>query len=80
MNMQEIHAIYENGAFYPLRPQDVTASNGDRVTLIVQSESLPEALRLATQVYAGLTPEEIDNIEQVMLDRTHFCDRGNSEI
>ncbi len=78
--MQEIKTIYQNGAFYPLQPDDVTASNGDRVTIIIQSESLPEPLRLATRVYAGLSPQEIDSMEQVMLDRTSFrrptsCDR-----
>ena|SRR5688572_3668708 len=31
-----------------------------------------DGLSLLTQVYEGLSPEEIDEIEQIALDRSHF--------
>jgi hypothetical protein len=39
-------------------------------------EVLPpeELLRLAAQVYEGLSPDEIDEVERIALDRSHFFD------
>jgi hypothetical protein len=31
-----------------------------------------DGLSLLTQVYEGLSPEEIDEVEQIALDRSHF--------
>ena len=31
-----------------------------------------EILRLAAQVYEGLSPDDVDEIERLALDRSHF--------
>lgn len=69
---QAIDTIYENGAFRPVRPETVTIPDGRRVRITVHDEPEPEALRLATQVYDGLSNTEIDEIEQIALDRRSF--------
>jgi len=75
---QTIDAVFEDGAFRPVRPEQVLATNGQLVTLVVQSpaiselDDLPEPLRLAARVYEGLSEEEIQDIEKVVLDRTNF--------
>jgi predicted DNA-binding antitoxin AbrB/MazE fold protein len=66
---QNIEAVFEGGAFRPLRPEEVIAHEGERVKLVVESEPLPKVLQLAMSVYDGLTEEEIDEIEKVILDR-----------
>jgi hypothetical protein len=46
----------------------------ERITLAPE-EALPpgnDGLSLLTQVYEGLSPEEIDEIEQIALDRSRF--------
>jgi len=67
-----ILAIYENGTFRPLRRDAVAIAEGRRVQLTVDDESEPEALRLATSVYDGLSAKDIDEIEQISLDRGSF--------
>ena len=66
---QTLEAVYENGVFRPLEKIDM--ANGQQVRLIV--ETLPEdLLELAAQVYGGLSDKEIDEIEQIALDRRRF--------
>lgn len=67
-----IDAVYENGAFRPLEPGAVTIPDGQRVRITVEGEAGPEALRLATGVYEGLSEKHIDEIEQIALDRSNF--------
>ena len=71
---QTIDAVYENGMFKPVHPEQVHLSDGRRVTLVVDDSSLPEPLRLAASVYAGLSVQEIDEIEKIALDRSRFFD------
>jgi predicted DNA-binding antitoxin AbrB/MazE fold protein len=68
-----INAIYENGVFRPLRRPDV--SDGQQVRLIVEAfpeSSVDDLLELAAQVYNGLSDKEIDEIEQIALNRRDF--------
>ena len=37
-----------------------------------QNETEPESLKLATRVYDGLFEEDIDEIEQIALNRSNF--------
>jgi len=84
---QIIDAIFENGAFRPVHPEQVQAADGQLVTLVVKSESLPqqatdslpEPLRLAARVYQGMSSEEIDAIEKIALDRSGFGDGNTSD-
>lgn len=67
---QTINAIYENGVFRPLKSPKI--SEGQQVRLIVEATSDPtpeELLELAAQVYQGLSAEQIDEIEQIALNR-----------
>ena len=66
---QTLEAVYENGVFRPL--EKIEMAEGQLVRLIV--ETLPEdLLELAAQVYEGLSDKEIDEIEQIALDRRPF--------
>lgn len=70
---QTINAIYENGVFRPLKSPE--RSEGQQVRLIVETTSdltPEELLELAAQVYQGLSAEQIDEIEQIALNRRDF--------
>lgn len=72
--MQHIlDAVYENGVFRPLKPPEIP--EGQQVRLVIESSATPkpdEMLKLAAQVYQGLSDQEIDEIEQIALDRRDF--------
>lgn len=70
---EALDAIYEKGVFRPLTPPNV--SDGQQVRLIIEtlSESnTEEVLELAARVYEGLSQDQIDEIEQIALNRRHF--------
>ncbi|WP_008312489.1 antitoxin family protein [Leptolyngbya sp. PCC 6406] len=70
---QVIEAIYENGVFRPLKTLEF--SEGQAVQLIIHTKAeIPpdKMLQLAAEVYAGLSDDEIDEIEQIALDRRNF--------
>ncbi|MGB3309265.1 MAG: antitoxin family protein [Nodosilinea sp.] len=72
---QVVEAVYENGVLRPL--VSLKLLEGQEVQLIIRStdELEPdEMLRLAAEVYAGLSKEEIDDIERVAFDRQNFFD------
>ena len=70
---ETIDAIYEKGVFRPLKP--ATILDGLKVRLEVETlteSSTDNLLELAAQVYNGLSNEQIDEIEQIVLDRGDF--------
>jgi len=70
---QTLEAIYENGVFRPLK--SLKLSEGQQVWLMVETnlEWTPEdMLNLAAQVYQGLPTEQVDEIEQIALNRRNF--------
>ncbi len=70
---QTLEAIYENGVFRPLK--SLKLSEGQQVWLMVETnlEWTPEdMLNLAAQVYQGLSDEQVDEIEQIALNRRNF--------
>lgn len=67
-----IDAVYQNGTFRPLEPGAVDIPDGQRVRITVEGEAEPGALGLATSVYDGLSERQIDDIEQVALDRSNY--------
>ena len=73
-----IDAIYENGVFRPVQDQTLGISEGQRVRLTIADEMVPDALQLATSVYEGLAENDIDEIEQIALDRKSFFGRRSS--
>jgi predicted DNA-binding antitoxin AbrB/MazE fold protein len=77
--VDNLEAVYENGAFRPLGDAKVHLTEGTRVRLTVESVSHAQGLKildLAADVYAGLSAEEVLAVEEIALDRRDFF--GNS--
>ena len=77
MITQTIDAIYEDGVFRPITDIKIAIPKGRRIKLQVEALDSPEdCLTLATQVYDGLSEEEIKEIEAIALNRGElFGDR-----
>ncbi len=71
---QTIEAIYQNGMFKPLNPVSEEIIEGKKVQITIEDKQLSpeEMLELASQVYEGLSEEDIDEIEKIALDRSNF--------
>lgn len=68
-----IDAVFEKGVFRPVSPPEAKFPEGVRVRLAVETERTPEEiLELAGNVYAGLSEDEIEEIEEIILDRSNF--------
>ena len=68
-----VEAVFENGVFKPVsRPQ---IPEGERVRITVERLGQPtpdEILQLATHVYAGLSPGDVEDIEEMARRRALF--------
>lgn len=69
---QAIDAVFENGIFRPLQRDVLQLPDGQHVRITIDDEGLPETLRLAAKVYEGLSSDQIDDIEQIALERGDF--------
>ena len=70
-----VDAVFQDDVFRPVRRPDLP--EGERVRLTVESveKAIPDdILRLATRVYEGLSPKDIDEIEEMARRRTFFAD------
>ena len=67
-----VEAIFEDGVFKPVQRPEIP--EGEHVQLTVETTAgiQEDPLELAARVYRGLQPEEIDEIERMALDRSHF--------
>ena len=73
MTTETLDAIFEHGTFRLLQPPSIPLHEGQRVRLVVETEQSPDAiLALAANVYAGLSPQDITEIEQIALQRRDF--------
>jgi predicted DNA-binding antitoxin AbrB/MazE fold protein len=73
MNAQTIEAVYEHGAFRPVGPLHPEPSEGQRVRLVVEAVGDPQAyLKLAAQVFEGLSEEDVDAVEAAAKRRPDF--------
>lgn len=73
MTIQMYDAIFQNGAFRIIAPAMSAITEGQQVRLIVELEmKQPDVLELAGEVYEGLLPDEINEVEQIALDRRRF--------
>ena len=73
MTTETIDAIFEHGTFRLVRPPTIPLRDGQRVRLVVETEESPDAiLALAASVYAGLSPQDIAEVEQIALQRRDF--------
>lgn len=71
--MQTFTAIYENGVFRPLEKPEL--AEGQSVQLIVNTNSSfnpQEMLQLAAEVYEGLSETDVNEIEEIDLNRDYF--------
>jgi len=64
-----VEAVFENGTFRPVEPVDL--DNGQHVNLVIEVKK-SDPLALAQEVYAGLSEEEVKEIENISLDRENF--------
>ena len=70
---QTLDAVYENGVFKPSLPPNLPNGQHVRLEIETPSEESPEdLLELAGQVYDGLSDSQIEEIEQIALDRQDF--------
>jgi predicted DNA-binding antitoxin AbrB/MazE fold protein len=71
---ETLDAIFEDGAFRPLSPAKVPLSQGQSVTLIIETpvRESQDLIALAAKVYDGLTDKQIDAIELITLDRSNW--------
>ena len=72
---KNVDAIYKDGAFRPIESDVLSLKDGARVRLTVEQatdESESNVLDLAAKVYAGLSDEDVAEIEKIATDRTNF--------
>ena len=73
MATRTFDAVFENGVFRPLSILDVAIPEGQPVRLVVETSEPPkDMLALATHVYDGLSEEQIEEIEKIILNRRAF--------
>jgi predicted DNA-binding antitoxin AbrB/MazE fold protein len=68
-----LEAIYENGVLKPLK--SLKLSEHQKVTITIQLppvENPDQELESWHQVFAGLSDNDIQEIESIALDRSHF--------
>lgn len=66
-------AVYENGVLKPL--ESIKLLEHQRVTIVIQLpmvENPDQELESWHQVYSELSDQEIEEIESIALDRSHF--------
>ena len=71
---QTLDAVFENGSFKPLDNGSLSFSEGQCVKLTVEmpTGTQDDLIKMATQVYDGLTEEEVNEVERLALDRSSF--------
>ncbi|MCZ7567816.1 MAG: antitoxin family protein [Ardenticatenaceae bacterium] len=71
-----LEAIYTNGVLKPLESLDLPEDQRVVITIHVPEPEEPdEALQAWGQVFAGLSEQDIAEIERIALDRSHFMDQ-----
>jgi predicted DNA-binding antitoxin AbrB/MazE fold protein len=80
MNIETVEAVYEKGVFRLVSPVDFELADGRAVRLVVEPiPSSDEILAMASEVYQGLTSDEIDAIEKHTCRRDDFFGEGTAE-
>jgi predicted DNA-binding antitoxin AbrB/MazE fold protein len=77
---QTLDAVFKDGSFKPLDNGSLPFSEGQRVKLTVEAplDSQDDLIKLAAQVYEGLTEEEMNDVERLAMDRRSFFDKPTS--
>ena len=72
---QTVPAIFEDGVLKPLKPLQLRDHQQVEVTVTAasaQRRSPSEVLAAWRAVYEGLSPDEVSEVERLVLDRSHF--------
>ena len=73
---ETVEAIYENGVFKPVKAPRISEGQHVRLTVETAPGAAPEELlKLAAEVYQGLSDKQIHEIEAVALNRTDFFNK-----
>ena len=73
MREQMCDAIFKDGVFQILNPKAISIAEGQKVRLIVDPiDTSEDILDLAVSVYKGLSEEQIDEVEKLILSRDNF--------
>ena len=73
MTTETLDAVFQNGSFHLVNAPSIPLREGQRVRLVIQPDESPDAiLGLAADVYAGLSSEEIAEVEQIASERRDF--------
>jgi predicted DNA-binding antitoxin AbrB/MazE fold protein len=67
---QIVNTAYEHGIFRPTTP--VPLLEGQQVRLVVETTPADDILALASQVYDGLSEQDVNEVEQIAMDRSAF--------
>ncbi len=70
---QDVEVVYRNGVLEPLEPLGL--AENQRLTITIRlpgTDRAQEILAAAQRVFAGLSDEQIAEIEAIALDRSHF--------
>jgi predicted DNA-binding antitoxin AbrB/MazE fold protein len=81
---QTIEAIFQDGMFKPLNPFSEEIAEGRRVKLVVETDSESEEenliMKLAENFYEGLSDNDVEEMERIMLDRSNFFGERTNKI
>jgi predicted DNA-binding antitoxin AbrB/MazE fold protein len=70
-----VDAVFEGGVFKPAQRPDLPEGERVRITVeTVQKRTPQEILKLAAQVFEGLSPRDADEIEEMARRRPFFSD------
>lgn len=73
-----VKAIYENGVFKPVKAPEIPQGQQVRLEIEPLTEpSVEDILKLAAQVYQGLSEQDIDEIEAIARRRRDFFEQAN---
>ncbi len=76
MTTQIYEAVFQDGAFRPVRPVSAGIAEGQQVRLVIEVGEERDVLDLAADVYAGLSEDEVNEVEQIAFDRRDFFGRA----
>ncbi len=76
MTAETIEAVYKDGGFHPISTAGVNLIEGQKVRIMVEPVEDPDdILALATQVYDGLSEDQINLIEGHIQRRKDFFEK-----
>ena len=75
MVTQTVSAVFEHGIFRPVTLTNLPIPEGQQVRLVIEAVEAPvEILDLATQVFEGFSENQLNELEQIILERQNFFD------